>query len=272
MRLITRRGRPTSLRWHSAEHLQVGKTHFDLTIDREAWDSADSECDRFPLLKMDYMIDRLVEIAPERVGNVVDLGIFKGGSVALYAELFRPRRLVGIDRLPDRVESLDEFVIQRALSDVVRLYYGTDQGDGAALRRILREEFGDEPLDLVVDDCSHVYGPTKAALNVLLPRLRPGGLYVIEDWGWAHWEGDYWQGPNHPFVDEQTPLSRLILELVMLAASRPALIAKVTVRMETVYLSRGDEVAPDRFDVSASYMSDGRPMLVGPTVTQPRPP
>ena len=39
-----------------------------------------------------------------------------------------------------------------------------------------------EPLDLVIDDASHLYGPTMASFEVLFPRLRPGGLYVIEDW------------------------------------------------------------------------------------------
>jgi hypothetical protein len=43
------------------------------------------------------------------------------------------------------------------------------------------------PLDLVIDDASHIYGPTKASFQALFPLLRPGGLYLIEDWAWAHW-------------------------------------------------------------------------------------
>jgi predicted methyltransferase len=38
----------------------------------------------------------------------------------------------------------------------------------------------DQLLDLVVDDTSHL-GPTRASFNTLFPRLRPGGVYVIED-------------------------------------------------------------------------------------------
>jgi hypothetical protein len=48
------------------------------------------------------------------------------------------------------------------------------------------EQFDGGPLDLVVDDCSHLYEPTRASFNELFPRLRPGGAYVIEDWVWAH--------------------------------------------------------------------------------------
>ena len=47
---------------------------------------------------------------------------------------------------------------------------------------IMDREFGDAPLDLVVDDASHLYDETKVALEVLLPRVRPGGLFIIEDW------------------------------------------------------------------------------------------
>jgi hypothetical protein len=40
---------------------------------------------------------------------MVEFGIFKGGSIALYEELYSPRRLVGVDIKPERVDALDEF-------------------------------------------------------------------------------------------------------------------------------------------------------------------
>ena len=40
--------------------------------------------------------------------------------------------------------------------------------------------------DLIVDDASHLYRPTLASFEVLYPRLRPGGTYVIEDWAGDH--------------------------------------------------------------------------------------
>ncbi len=126
----------------------------------------------------------------------------------------------------------------------------------------VQENFGDQPLDLVIDDCSHMYEMTKSSLNTLLPRLREGGLYVIEDWGWAHWPDEYWQGSAHQMVDEQTSLSKLILELVMVVASQPGLISELTVRPGVVFLTRGEEpVSSEEFDISKRYVTAGRQML-----------
>jgi hypothetical protein len=86
-----------------------------------------------------------------------------------------------------------------------------------------------------------IRGASKASLNILLPRLRRGGLYVIEDWGWAHWPDDYWQGSTHQMIDEETPLSKLILELAMVVASCPSLISEMMIRPGNVYLRRGKD-------------------------------
>ena len=53
------------------------------------------------------------------------------------------------------------------------------------LRQIVEGELADE-LDLVVDDASHTYEETRASFEFLFPLLSPGGVYVIEDWSWAH--------------------------------------------------------------------------------------
>jgi hypothetical protein len=257
-----RRIKPNELQWSDDHHLRVGNANFLVTLDPHAGETVDPESDEFVLLKNRGMIERLRRVAPKSVGNIVDLGIFKGGSVALYQELFSPRRIVGIDWSSDRVEALDRFIARHALHDDVRLYYQTSQGDQERLSWIVQENFGDQPLDLVIDDCSHMYEMTKSSLNLLLPRIREGGLYVIEDWGWAHWPDEYWQGPAHEMVDEGTSLSKLILELVMVVASRPGLISELTVRPGVVFLTRGEEViSSEQFDISKCYVTGGRQML-----------
>ena len=99
-------------------------------------------------------------------------------------------------------------------------------------------------------------------MNVLLPRLREGGLYVLEDWGWAHWPGPRFQGRGNQYAKERWPMSRLVLELVMVSASRPGLIRRVDVTDGTVYVTRGADVVSDpQFDISKSYLTAGRRVL-----------
>ena len=241
-------------KWIDREHLQVGNGSFFLNTDPAVFESATSELDRFVLLKQRSMVESLVDQAPDRVDNVFDLGIYKGGSVVLYHELFRPKRLVGVELSHYRVRALDEFIGLHSLEEAIHLYYGTRQNDKRRLRAIVEAEFGDEALDLVVDDCSHRYSQTRTSMNVLLPRVREGGLYVLEDWGWAHWPGVRFQGRGNQYAKERWPMSRLILELVMVAASRPGLIRRVDVTDGTVYVTRGaDEVTDPEFDISKCY-------------------
>lgn len=248
------------LQWEDPEHLRVGEASFLMALDGAK--GTRTTADRFVLMKNKPMVDGFLDHAPSGVENIVDLGIFKGGSVAFYHQLFLPRRIVGIELHKNRVAGLDDFISRHSLGDSVHLHYGTSQSDRKAIAKIVRKEFGDQPLDLVIDDCSHRYEPAKASLNLLLPRLRSGGVYLIEDWGWAHWPDDHWQGTTHQYVDEPDPMSKLILELVMVAESRPALIRELTITGGAVYLTRGDEIVPDdTFDVSASYLTAGRSIL-----------
>lgn len=56
-----------------------------------------------------------------------------------------------------------------------------DQGDPDALRRLAEE---DGPFDIVIDDGSHASRHQQVTLAALFGRLRPGGLYIIEDLNW----------------------------------------------------------------------------------------
>ena len=75
------------------------------------------------------MIEAFIREAPERVEHVIDRGIFKGGSISLLQEMFRPRRLVAVDlykRPP--VGPLESRISRQELSDAVRRDYEIDQG------------------------------------------------------------------------------------------------------------------------------------------------
>jgi hypothetical protein len=88
--------------------------------------------------------------------------------------------------VPETVANLESFLDAHRLRDRVRPYYGVDQADRDRLATIVAEEFEGDPIDLVIDDASHLLDPTRASFEVLFPRLRTSGLFVIEDWAWEH--------------------------------------------------------------------------------------
>lgn len=54
-------------------------------------------------------------------------------------------------------------------------HWGVEQSDARTLGEIGGREFGDEPLDPVVDDASHLLEPTRTTFNALFPRLQHEG-------------------------------------------------------------------------------------------------
>lgn len=162
----------------------------------DSWELGD-ECFRF--YKVKPLVDQYEAFwslrqafAPE---NLFELGIWDGGSVALWSEVLRPRRHVAIDRA-DREDSsyFRRYKESHGRQESISTYWRTDQADKGRLRELADTQF-DGPLDLVIDDCSHLYGPTRSSFEALFPFLRPGGLYVIEDWAWSHW--DEFHAPGH---------------------------------------------------------------------------
>jgi predicted O-methyltransferase YrrM len=217
--------------------------------------------DRFCVVKTPELVNRYAalvdELAPRRV---VELGILQGGSTALLGALAKPTRLVAVDRSNDRVAALDAFLDEHELRESVHAYYGVDQGDTEQLGMILEAEFGAEPLDLVIDDASHQLDLTRASFNLLYPRLRPGGMYVIEDWSWAH--VGYESTRPH-----DVPLTTLVFELVVALPSRPGIIDDITINREWAMIRRGPvPLESGEFDVSSCYSERGR-QLIGSSPT-----
>ena len=182
--------------------------------------------------------------------QVLELGLNHGGSAAFFAALLDPERLVSID-VSGPVRRFDEFRASHPLGDRIIPRYETSQADEGALRRILAEDFAG-PLDLVLDDASHDYALTLASFEILFPRIRPGGCYVLEDWQWAHAPG-FWDRTDQP------ALSNLLFQILMLAAGRPDLVAKVEVYQGTTFIWRGGAPdGPDRLDLAALCFMQGR--------------
>lgn len=257
--------RSMELTWKGDDQLVVGDTTFK-TLPPSGFapegDEADGSAD-FLVAKPRWLIERYISLLGElRPQRILELGMFQGGSTALFADVARPKRFVGVDRLPGERTVVHEYASKRGFGDVLRTFGGVDQADRARLAELVGEEF-DGPLDLVIDDCSHEYEATRSSFNELFPRLRQGGVYAIEDWPWAHTplDADF---PEGMFPD-QIPLTRLIFEIVLAIPSVPGLIEGVEIERGAAFARRGDaEMNAADFDISSCSNPRGRELLAPP--------
>jgi SAM-dependent methyltransferase len=213
------------------------------------WELGD-EC--FIFYKIKELVDQYAAFFSRRPSfrpqNVLELGLWDGGSLAFWFEQFQPRKHVGID-IERKTDSayFRRYVKDRGLQARIRTCWGVDQADTAALQQIVGTEFNGA-LDLVIDDASHVYGPTKISFECLFPMLRPGGLYIIEDWAWEHW-----QGCSSPAggSSQRDGLTRLVRELIEATGTPTGLIDCVTVYQGFAVVERGGSSleAPSHFSL-----------------------
>ncbi len=193
--------------------------------------------------------------------RIVELGIFRGGSIAMLALIGDPKKLIAFDIAAEAPPGLCEFLAERGLDDVVDLHHGVDQADREVLTTVLDEALGGEPLDLVIDDASHGYGATRASFEILFPRLRSGGIYLIEDWAWNHIVAATMAAaagqPADPAPIElaEPPLSQLAAEL-MLAMSLPNdNVLEVTVNENWIQVRKGGaQLDPEAFRLGDLYV------------------
>jgi predicted O-methyltransferase YrrM len=114
---------------------------------------------------------RLLTGLDREPASILEIGVKGGGSTAIWKGLFPGASVVGVDI------KLRRWLTREPSEDGV-LYLQGDQTDVARLEEIATKH---GPFDLVIDDGSHVTDHVAATLRLLLPHVRPGGIYVIED-------------------------------------------------------------------------------------------
>ena len=101
--------------------------------------------------------------------HVLEIGIYSGGSLAMWKDYFGPRsRIYGMDIEP---------ACKTYETDSVKVFTG-DQQDRGFWKKFRSEV---NTLDIVIDDGGHLPEQQIVSLEELLPHLRPGGVYVCED-------------------------------------------------------------------------------------------
>lgn len=106
----------------------------------------------------------------------------KAPSLEMWREYFPNAKLLGFD-----VDNFSNVRIENC-----QIFQG-DMSSRADLEKLVRS-IG-RPIDIIIDDGSHVSHHQQIAFGVLFQSVSPGGLYIIED---LHWQDSNYEKPDAP--------------------------------------------------------------------------
>lgn len=215
----------------------------------------------FILMKRPKLIEEYERVLKQlRPHAMMELGIRRGGSMAMFNLAFRPPVHLAIEIEETPIPALDA-VAQAAADEGRKMVpvFGVDQSDKARLVEIVRTHVNADPrgaLDLVIDDASHKHELSRISFETLFPCIRTGGIYALEDWGWAHWAE--FQGDRAYFAKEDA-LTNLVFALLILHTCRPDIIASIRVTPVVVFIERGSaRLDPMAFRIAEHMVMRGR--------------
>lgn len=112
-----------------------------------------------------------VEFRDLRCGpiNLLEIGIASGHSLLMWAEYFHNGQIYGADisPIPDLVKAVPRITcIQHDSTDIGLL-----------------TKLGDVAFDIIIDDGCHMRDVQLATAKILYPKVKPNGLYIVEDVG-----------------------------------------------------------------------------------------
>jgi hypothetical protein len=122
--------------------------------------------------------DPILEPFLETEIALLELGVLKGGSLMLWRDYFPLATIVGVDiKLPEGFQPTER----------MHIFEGS-QADPQFLTSVANATAPDG-FNIIIDDASHQGELTKIAFwHLFNNHLKPGGLYVIEDWGTGYWD------------------------------------------------------------------------------------
>lgn len=110
----------------------------------------------------------------ETNANVLEIGVQNGGSLQILNNYFKNAHIFGVDINPKVLDlRFDENIV----------VYNFDITDDVTLEKT----FKNITFDIIIDDGSHTCSDIITAFNLLFPRLKPGGVYLIEDLHTSYW-------------------------------------------------------------------------------------
>jgi hypothetical protein len=118
---------------------------------------------------------RFFEALRDKPITLLEIGIDRGASVAMWEDYFTQASLHAIDIK----QGCRKYATPRT-----SVYIGS-QTDPGFLESVAASS---GPLDIVIDDGGHTMEQHDVSLTTLWKHVKPGGIYVIEDMHTAYWK------------------------------------------------------------------------------------
>jgi len=105
--------------------------------------------------------------------TVFEIGTYYGNGILTLSEYFANAQIISIDK-----KIID--VVYSKIKDRDNCFiYECDQTDRDKLLQIVNKHC--ECIDIIIDDASHEVRKTIETFEILYPKLKKGGYYIIED-------------------------------------------------------------------------------------------
>lgn len=143
------------------------------------------------------------------VKTVFEIGVLNGSSLKMWEEYFKNADIWGLDINPES---------NKYYGERIRVITGS-QIDKFAINNIAPNQ----NFDIVIDDGSHLVDHIIESFNLIFPRVKSGGFYIIEDLGCTYgdntplvniWPGQKFNPPETNFQNDRNKLNNFFMDLI----------------------------------------------------------
>lgn len=126
------------------------------------------------------LYEKLLSSRKNTARNVLEIGIYKGGSIKLWSDYFKDATVFGLDCM-----NMSDVWDEIKNKDNIKLYTSVD----AYNYNFILTEFFDKSrtFDVILDDGPHSLDSMKAVVNTYSRLLADDGILIVEDvqhWSW----------------------------------------------------------------------------------------
>jgi len=97
--------------------------------------------------------------------NIIEIGIYQGGSMRLFSDWFTKARIIGYD----------------ITEEYIAVPLGRAEKIIKDFNNFSKEEFNEFPPHIIIDDSSHLIKDQLKIIQICYPQLQEGGILIIED-------------------------------------------------------------------------------------------